>query len=92
LCRAKMELLGRRFGKLGGFGSGGRCRQSVEASLYVMVWLGIGVVRVFGIRLLVHFVSGLQPEASVISISFGPTVVFYRVKQRFITSFRLVLD
>lgn len=30
-----------------------------------------------------YFVSGLQPEASVISISFGPTVVFYRVKQRF---------
>lgn len=37
LCRAKMELLGRRIGKLGGFGSGGWSGGDVEASLYVMV-------------------------------------------------------
>jgi len=35
-----MELLGRRFGKLGGFGSGGWSSGDVEASLhgYGMAW------------------------------------------------------
>ena len=40
LCRAEMERLGRRFGKLGGFGSGGWSSGDVEASLhgYGMAW------------------------------------------------------
>jgi len=45
LCRAEMERLGRRFGKLGGFGSGGWSSGDVEASLYVMLWYGLGLAR-----------------------------------------------